>query len=212
MSTEVKNKIREIRKAQGHTLETLSEMMGVSQSSIEKVEKGQRRLKQYFLVRAAEALRVDPHELANGQEIDQEARISSVINKPGANDPNIFTNRSIQLFKSSGLGIPKEQTASFVACPSTIWDDPSAFAVTIPVVPDNLEEVAPWLGAGTVCFCSSKAPLSKGGLVVADRGDNYSISQIEGFSDSTIKCKPWVGESFEVDPSAVYPIVTINLK
>ena len=41
MSTEVKNKIREIRRAQGHTLETLSQLMGVSQSSIEKVEKGE---------------------------------------------------------------------------------------------------------------------------------------------------------------------------
>ena len=206
------NKIREIRRSQGHTLETMSDLMGVSQSALEKVEKGQRRLKQYFLVRAAEALRVDPHELANGQAVDQEARISSVINKPGSDQPNVLQNRSIRVFKSSGLSIPKNQPQSFTACPSTVWADEAAFGVTIPVVPDDIEAVSPWLQAGTICFASSQASLSKGGLVVADRGDNYIISQIEGFSETSIKCKPWVGDSFEVDPSSVYPIVTINLK
>lgn len=206
------NKIREIRRSQGHTLETMSDLMGVSQSALEKVEKGQRRLKQYFLVRAADVLKIDPHELANGQDVDQEARITSVINKPGSDQPNVLQNRSIRVFKSSGLSIPKDQPQSFTACPSTVWADEAAFGVTIPVVPDDIEAVVPWLQAGTICFASSQASLSKGGLVVADRGENYVIAKINSFSESSITCEPFIGDAFEVDPKAVYPVVTINLK
>lgn len=206
------NKIREIRKAQGHTLETLSELMGVSQSSIEKVEKGQRRLKQYFLVRAAEALRVDPHDLANGQEVDLEARIASTVRKPGIGVPNILQNRSIQLYKSRGLSVPKDQTPIYTACPSTVWADENAFAVSVPVVPDDLEAVAPWLKPGTVCFCTKQSPFEKGGLVVVDRGEHFVLAQLDGFAETTVKLDPWIGQSFEADPDSVYPVVTIDLR
>ena len=135
-----------------------------------------------------------------------------MINKPGSDQPNVLQNRSIRVFKSSGLSIPKNQPDSFTACPSTVWADEAAFGVAIPVVPDDIEAVAPWLQAGTICFASSQASLSKGGLVVADRGENYVIAKISSFSESSITCDPFIGDTFEVDPTAVYPVVTINLK
>lgn len=206
------NKIREIRKSQGHTLQSLSEMMGVSASALEKVEKGERRLKQYFIARAAQVLKVDPHELANGQEIDQEARIASVVHKPGVDQPNILQNRSIRVFNSTGMSIPKDQATNYTACPSTVWADENSFAVSIPVVPEEVESVVPWLTAGTVCFASNKAPFRKGGLVVVDQGDQFVLAQIQSFSQDAVNVAPWNGKKMEVGADKIYPVVTINLK
>lgn len=206
------NKIREIRKSQGHTLHSLSEMMGVSASALEKVEKGERRLKQYFIARAAQVLKVDPHELANGQEIDQEARITPVVNKPGLDQPNILQSRSIRVYHSMGMTIPKDQAATYIACPSTVWADENSFAVSIPVVPEEVESVVPWLTAGTVCFASNKAPFRKGGLVVVETAGQFILAQIESFTQDAVKVSTWVGNKSEVAADKIYPVVTINLR
>ena len=94
----------------------------------------------------------------------------------------------------------------------SVWADENAFAVSVPVVPDDLEAVAPWLKPGTVCFCTKQSPFEKGGLVVVDRGEHFVLAQLDGFAETTVKLDPWIGQSFEADPDSVYPVVTIDLR
>lgn len=71
------NKIREVRNERGFTIATLAAAVGLSPSAIEKMEKGQRRLKLYQLTKVAEVLCVEVNFLANGQVVDTEPRVTA---------------------------------------------------------------------------------------------------------------------------------------
>lgn len=55
-------RIRELRKAQGLTLEALARRVGTTNQQISHLEKGRRRLSEHWIARLAAALNCDPAE------------------------------------------------------------------------------------------------------------------------------------------------------
>ncbi|MGE3624419.1 MAG: XRE family transcriptional regulator [Bdellovibrionales bacterium] len=62
-SMEMPNRIRELRKARGWTLQQLADATGTTKSQIDKLEKGYRRLTVDWMVRIARPLGRDPRDL-----------------------------------------------------------------------------------------------------------------------------------------------------
>ncbi|MBX3102056.1 MAG: helix-turn-helix transcriptional regulator, partial [Bacteroidetes bacterium] len=72
----VGDKIREAREKKGYSQEQLAELLGLSQSTVNKMENGKIRPNPRRVVEIAEALEADPQELLQ----DEEGHFVTIIN------------------------------------------------------------------------------------------------------------------------------------
>ena len=205
------NLIRDVRLSKNLTLHQLAEDMGVSVSALEKVEKGQRRLKQYFLDAAAKALNEDPHRLANGQPIDQEARVVGPVKKPKGldNRPHIT---SIPLYRAARHYAVREKLHSYIAnIPSlTMYED--AFAIEIGHVCDEFNRLTPFIEPGVRLYCHPEAYPGRSNLVVWDAGDKLIPGVIATRDEHTALIKDFLNNGHHAPTSEVFRVEAMKFK
>lgn len=59
----MQNRLREIRKELGLTLQQLADIVGTSNQQIQRLESGERRLSDHWISRISEALKLEPYAL-----------------------------------------------------------------------------------------------------------------------------------------------------
>lgn len=204
------NIIREIRLQRGLTLHQLAEQMAVSPSTLEKVEKGQRRLKTYFLETAAQALNVDKHRLANGQLVDVEARVVGPIRKPSGEDLGSVV-QSIPMYGAAGGAHAQKHKVGFIANIPDLYHCEGAFAVQVGDLGERYKNI-PWFRAGCLLYCHPTAFVAENCLcVVRPDGETHMIlGHLVKRGDGVATVESLTGEMFEASLGTVYTVVQIK--
>lgn len=204
------NIIREIRLQRGLTLHQLAEQMVVSPSTLEKVEKGQRRLKTYFLEAAAQALNVDKHRLANGQLVDVEARVVGPIRKPSGEDQGAVV-QSIPMYGAAGGAQAQEGKLFYIANIADLFHCEGAFAVQVGDLGERYKNI-PWFRAGCLLYCHPTAFVAENSLcVVRPDGESHMIlGHLVKRGDGVATVESLTGEMFEASLGTIYTVVQIK--
>jgi transcriptional regulator with XRE-family HTH domain len=205
------NIIREIRLQRGLTLHQLAEKMAVSPSTLEKVEKGQRRLKTYFLETAAQSLSVDKHRLANGQLVDVEARVVGPIRKPSGEDLGTVV-QSIPMYGAFRGAKVKESTLTYIANIPDLYHCEGAFAVQVGDLGERYKNI-PWFRAGCLLYCHPTAYVSENSLcVIRSDGDPPRIlGHLVKRDDCVATVESLTGEVLEAELGTVYSVVQVKI-
>lgn len=204
------NIIREIRLQRGLTLHQLAEQMVVSPSTLEKVEKGQRRLKTYFLEAAAQALNVDKHRLANGQLVDVEARVTGPIRKPSGEDLGAVV-QSIPMYGAAGGAQAQEHKVGYIANIPDLFHCEGAFAVQVGDLGERYKNI-PWFRAGCLLYCHPTAFVAENSLcVIRPDGESHMIlGHLVERNDGVATVESLTGEMFEASLDTAYTVVQIK--
>ena len=216
------NIIREVRKSKGLTLEQLAQMTGYSMSTLEKVEKCQRRLKGYFLDEVANALDVEPEYLANGQNVDSDARVVESNNNfvekrrkyMSLNEPNTPTYSAlskIKHYRNNGLRVPKNQIPNDIIGHAMLFKDTNSFAITLPSVDEKIEFAVPWIEPGAILYCSKSVPLKKGKLVVISCADFFEVGVIEAIKNNDVSVNCMSADAKVCPSEDVFVVTAIDL-
>ena len=205
------NLIRDVRLSKNLTLHQLAEDMGVSVSALEKVEKGQRRLKQYFLEAAAKALNEDPHRLANGQPIDQEARVVGPVKKPKSSDNRPHVT-SIPMYRAAKYYATRQKLHAYIANIPSLTMYEEAFAIEIGHVSDEINAVTPFIEPGVRLYCHPEVYPGRGHLVVWDAGDKLVPGVIASRDENTALIKDFRNNEHNAPTADVYRVEAIKFK
>jgi transcriptional regulator with XRE-family HTH domain len=95
--TDASNRIRELREALNLTQQSLADQMGVSQSQIDRLEKGQRKLTQDWVFRFARIFQVDPMLIRRGPV---RANLDQIVSEAFPQDGNIASEGRLPILKA----------------------------------------------------------------------------------------------------------------
>jgi len=181
------NKIREIRKAKGVTLEELAELTGISPSYLSRMEGGKRNVSIQNLSLVAAALKVQARDLVPDASVqspvsdDEKAMIDELVRQPPprqdsaaeaeANatfgEPARFPRRRLPVYGQAvggddGRFILNGQRLADVLCPPALENVRDAYAVFI-----HGSSMEPRYYAGETAWVHPHLPVRSGDFVVA---------------------------------------------